>query len=141
MSKLLQRLSDASKSGLYRVASADAVEEAARGSPLRLWRVSFKGARDKAGLLSRLAAALQFPAWFGANWDALEDCLTDLSWAQGDGHVLLLEGAHELPADERGILRDVLASAAEYWAEQDRPFFALFVGGEAPLPALYRERR
>lgn len=141
MSKLLQRLSDASRSGLYRVASAGAIDEAVRGSPLRLWRVDLNGATDKAALLARLAAALQFPAWFGGNWDALEDCLSDLSWSPAQGHVLLIEGAGALPADERGILADVLASAAEYWAQRGRPFFAVFVGGEAPLPALYRERR
>lgn len=141
MSKLLQRLSDASKSGLYRVASAEAIAEAARGSALRLWTIDLNGAQDKAALLSRLAATLEFPTWFGGNWDALEDCLTDPTWANAEGHVLLLEGAGALPADERGILRDVLASAAEYWAEQGKPFFAVFVGGEAPLPALYRERR
>lgn len=141
MSKLLQRLNDPSKSGLYRVAGVDAVDEAVRGSALRLWRIDLKGARDKGQLLDRLAEALQFPAWFGANWDALEDCLTDLSWSKAAGHVLLLEGAGALPADERGILRDVLQSAAAYWAEQGRPFFAVFVGGEAALPALYRERR
>jgi hypothetical protein len=141
MSKLLQRLSDASKSGLYRVATAAAIEEVARGSPLRVWRIDLRGAADKAALLSRVASELRFPAWFGGNWDALEDCLTDLSWAEAGGHVLLLEGAGALPADERGILGDVLASAAEYWAEQGRPFFAVFIGGEAKLPALYRERR
>jgi hypothetical protein len=55
--------------------------------------------------------------------------------------VLLLDGAGGLPADEQGILRDVLASVAEYWTEQKRPFFAVFIGGEAPLPELHRERR
>jgi hypothetical protein len=38
------------------------------------------GCSDKAGLLARTADALEFPAWFGHNWDALADCLTDLAW-------------------------------------------------------------
>ena len=42
-------------------------------------RVDLAGCSDKATLLARLAAALQFPDWFGHNWDALSDCLTDLS--------------------------------------------------------------
>ena len=29
------------------------------------------------GFLSELAAVLQFPVWFGENWDALEDILRD----------------------------------------------------------------
>jgi hypothetical protein len=55
--------------------------------------------------------------------------------------VLLLERASGLPADERGTLADILASAATSWAERKRPFFAVFVDGAAGLPALYNERR
>jgi hypothetical protein len=44
---------------------------------------------DAAALLDELARALGFPAWFGRNWDALVDCLADLSWLPGAGHVLL----------------------------------------------------
>src|SRR5262245_53314468 len=40
-------------------------------------------------LFDRCAAALAFPAWFGHNWDALADCLGDLSWLPGKGHVVL----------------------------------------------------
>lgn len=40
-------------------------------------------------LFDQCAAALAFPQWFGRNWDALADCLADLSWLPGRGHVLL----------------------------------------------------
>lgn len=36
------------------------------------------GVTDKAGLMDRCATALALPDWFGRNWDALADCLTDL---------------------------------------------------------------
>lgn len=35
---------------------------------------------SKEELLDRLAAALPLPDYFGHNWDALEECLRDLSW-------------------------------------------------------------
>jgi hypothetical protein len=95
--------------------------------------------------MERIARALGFPQWFGGNWDALEDCLSDLSWSKATGHVLLFEGAADLPADERGILIDILASAAASWAARKRPFFAVFLDGAPPLPAqlpdLYRNRK
>lgn len=137
----MQRLGDASKSGVYRVSRIDEIVDATQGSALQVSRIDLSGTGDKQALMQRIAAALQFPSWFGANWDALEDCLGDLSWSKAGGHVLLFEGAAGLPADERGILLDILASAAANWMERGRPFFAVFLGGPAELPALYRSHR
>jgi hypothetical protein len=141
MSKLLQRLGDPAKSGVYRASRVDDILAVTQGSGLHVARVDLAGAADKGALLARIAGALAFPSWFGGNWDALEDCLGDLSWMPAAGYVLLLEGASGLPADERGTLADILASAATSWSERKRPFFAVFVDGAAELPALYNERR
>ena len=65
------------------------IEDAVRGTRLDLAQVGLAGVEDKEGLLGRLAQALGFPEWFGGNWDALEDCLCDLSWRRGDGHVAI----------------------------------------------------
>ncbi len=135
MSKLLQRLSDASKSGVYRASRTDEILDATQGSALQVARIGLAGAAGKEALLERVARSLEFPRWFGGNWDALEDCLTDLSWSKAGGHVLLIEGAGELPGDERGIFVDILASAAAWWADRKRPFFAVFVDGASQLPA------
>lgn len=141
MSKLLQRLSDASRSGVYRAPRADEILDAARGSRLRVSRIGLAGASGKEALMERMARALEFPRWFGGNWDALEDCLADLSWSAAAGHVLLIEGAGDLPGDERGILVDILASAAASWVERKRPFFAVFLDGPPALPELYKTRK
>lgn len=140
MGKLLQRLQDPARSGVYRVARPDEVLDATRGGRPLLTRISLAGVLEKNELLARVAQGMHFPAWFGANWDALEDCLTDLSWLEGDGHVLLLDGASGLNADDFGILTDVLSSSARFWAERRRSFFAVFVQGPAALPPLMREK-
>ncbi len=137
----MQRLGDASKSGVYRTSRMDEILDATRGSVLQVSRIDLAGAADKDALMERIARALEFPRWFGGNWDALEDCLTDLSWSKAGGHVLLLEGAAELPADERGILVDILAAAAAWWVDRKRPFFAVFLGTSLALPELYDSRR
>ena len=134
--KLIQRLQDPSRSGVYRVSRMAEVEDAVRGSNLSLVRVRFA---DKAQLLKNIASALNFPDWFGHNWDALEDCLTDLSWRDAPGHVLLIESPR--PGDDLGVLVDILRSSAEFWAGRGKPFFAVFVDPERalPLPDLFRQ--
>ena len=141
MSKLLQRLSDAAKSGVYRANRVDAIEDSLRGSKLSFGRIPLHDATEKSAFLTRIAASLGFPAWFGQNWDALEDCLTDLSWREGEGHVLVFEGFQLLPAGELGELIDVMITVVEFWAERGKPFFAVFIDPPRalPLPDLFRE--
>ena len=140
MSKLAERLKDASRSGAYRTSRLDAVEDAVRGTGLRYTRVGLHGRAGKAAILEAIAAALAFPSWFGGNWDALEDCLTDLSWLEADGHVIAFAGLGA-PGDDVGILADVLSSAASFWAERGKPFFAVLEdpGRALALADLYRE--
>jgi hypothetical protein len=134
--KLIQRLQDPSRSGVYRVSRMDEVEDAVQGSKLALARVAFA---DKPALLHNMASALGFPDWFGHNWDALEDCLTDLSWRDAPGYVLLIESPR--PGDDLGVLIDILRSSADFWAGRGKPFFALFVDPQRslPLPDLFRQ--
>lgn len=134
MSKLLQRLRDAARSGVYRTGDARAVQEVTAGSALDV--VSIDAAQKP---LQKIAQALAFPEWFGGNWDALEDSLGDLSWRRGEGHVLIFSAYPD--GDERRLLIDVLRSSAEYWAGRKKPFFAVFVdpARKLPLPDLYRE--
>ena len=53
--------------------------------------------RRLADLYDEFAAALQFPDYFGENWDALEECLTDLDWISAAGYVLFGSNAVEVP--------------------------------------------
>lgn len=133
MSKLAARLKDAARSGVYRASRLEAIAEA--GVPFA--RIALHG--GKAETLAAIAQALRFPDWFGGNWDALEDSLSDL---EGSQHVLVFAGGDALPADERGILVDVLDAAATFHGAHGTPFFAVFLDPrrQLPLPDLYREK-
>ncbi|HZO02881.1 MAG TPA: barstar family protein [Burkholderiales bacterium] len=134
MGKLLARLQDASRSGVYRARRADEIMDAVKDSKLVRARIRFA---DKESLLRNIAAALDFPSWFGHNWDALEDCLSDLP---GEGHVLLIENAKA--GDDLGVLIDVLRSSASSRAARGKPFFAVFIdpARELELPPLFTEK-
>jgi Barstar (barnase inhibitor) len=68
---------------------------------------------------NEMAAALQFPEYFGENWDALYDSLCDLPWLAGDGCVLLILSAERLLADASDdqfrTLVTVVGDAARQW--------------------------
>jgi RNAse (barnase) inhibitor barstar len=68
--------------------------------------------RRKQDLLRALADGLKFPDYFGWNWDALEECLRDLSWLDApDGVVLLHEHLPLTDASQRIVYQDILRKA------------------------------
>lgn len=137
----LKRLLGGKRGGVYRLeGEAEEAERRAHEAGLRFARVNLSRARTKAAILGALARALEFPAWFGKNWDALQDSLADLSWLEARGWVVLLEGA-DTPAaaapEELAAALEVLRSAAASWAEEGRPFVALLLGQKLPrLPVI-----
>jgi RNAse (barnase) inhibitor barstar len=105
--------------------AANAIGTLARSLGFDCTRIDLAGCSDKAEFLARIAAALGFPAWFGQNWDAFFDCLTDLSWRPALGYVLILEHAGELRAIEPEVFDTALAilgDAATVWQARGAPF-------------------
>lgn len=78
------------------------------------------GLRSKAELLETLAVLLQFPDWYGANWDALSDMLRDLSWLEDD-QLLLRHEDFPLEEDERRTYLSVLRDAVRTWRSREEP--------------------
>jgi len=79
------------------------------------------GCLDKETFLTRVAEALEFPDWFGRNWDAFFDCLTDLSWLPASGHVLVLLNTAEMrraapEAFDTAI--SIMQEAAQTWQKR-----------------------
>ncbi|MBU3869392.1 barstar family protein [Streptomyces sp. 4503] len=94
------------------------------------------GVTDKDGFLDRCARDLRFPDWYGRNWDALADCLTDLSWwsegREPSGCLLDIQGwlaFRDADPDAAAIAADILADAEAYWATQGRPLVVRYDDG------------
>jgi hypothetical protein len=100
------------------------------------------------------AAALQFPYYFGENWDAYSDCIRDLAWIVGDAFLIMIDDAHLLLDQEDPRMFEILISiharATTAWltpfayAGQTRepvPFHTIFSCDDAYLePFLNRLR-
>ncbi|WKK22611.1 barstar family protein [Streptomyces olivoreticuli] len=121
--------------GLYRLPPTETASRVISLAAEADWRVAtlpLGGVADKAGFLDRCAAALDFPQWFGHNWDALADCLMDLSWwrdeSKARGYLLLAEDwdafRKAAPKDAR-TAETILADAVDYWADGESPLAAL----------------
>ena len=114
-------------------ADTAAMIDAAASLDYAIARVDLAGCRDKSDALARIGTALSFPGWFGANWDALADCLGDLSWLLAPGYLLMIENGGTWRAAEGAefdTLLSILNEAALEWRERNVAFWALL-----PLPS------
>jgi RNAse (barnase) inhibitor barstar len=105
-----------------------ALEEAAESLEYPMHRVDLARVTDQGGLSRRRRQGLDFPDWYGHNWDALADCLTDLSWMAADGYVIVLDHADAFasaaPTDFATAL-SIFQDAADTWREDGIPFWTL----------------
>lgn len=137
-------LRDVTRCGVYhtpRTGMADLLSAAA-ASGIAIFRIDLAAVRDKDELFEHLAGALEFPDWFGHNWDALADCIGDLSWLPASGFLILLEHCDGFRAGNSIDFATALAvfsAAAAAWREEHVPFWVLAdmpADGIAYLPRL-----
>jgi RNAse (barnase) inhibitor barstar len=82
----------------------------------------------KSQLLDALQVALSFPDYFGRNWDALSDCICDLSWFKPKQVVLI---HRDIPLmDDNGSFRiylEILQDAVQFWtARREHELLVVF---------------
>ena len=122
------------RGGVYRTpADVERLQAAAERAGTAWKSIDLVGVADKRALLEAFASALELPATFGANWDALADSVEDLP-VPAQGYVLQLRRASplRLGADWPTLL-EILREAALYWKGRDRAFIA-FVDDAGELP-------
>jgi RNAse (barnase) inhibitor barstar len=86
---------------------------------------------NEESLFATIAAAMNFPVYFGMNWDALSDLLRDLSWLSPKGVLVVLEDSKALWREPAlsGNLIELWLFCAEAWAKSDIPFHLAFTWG------------
>ena len=81
-------------------------------------------------LFNIIAQFMNFPSYFGKNWDALSDCLKDMQWAPAKGYVLILRDSVDAWSKNPymwGIFIEVWMAVSEFWRDFDIPFHLIFL--------------
>ncbi|MFZ2266641.1 MAG: barstar family protein [Azonexus sp.] len=135
-------LKNATQAGLYSLpASHQArLQKMAKQADLQLRTVELDHFGKLDRILGELGQALHFPDWYGANLDALHDCLTDPEWLPKHGIVIQITGLDHLQQKAPHAfttLLEVLGSAARERSAAQLPLWILLDTpghGIAPLP-------
>src|SRR5574341_931105 len=102
---------------------------------------------SETSLIDEFAAALQFPYYFGGNWNAFDECLADLSWIRSKGHVVCVLDADQMMLNDDeafAVTLELFARVAREWCQPTdfrpaKPFHVVL--HSAPSEALrLRER-
>jgi|SRR5579859_391108 len=98
----------------------------------RIFRINAEGVNSKQELLSAFADEFRFPDYFGKNWDALSECIRDLSWLPRGNFVLALRNAGRLlglGANDFAVLVGILGDATFSWKADGVTFSVVLLGG------------
>ena len=97
MSELRALLTAGLRPGVYRWQTDQTADQVRREVVEAGWDfvlLDTTAIHDKTGFLDLCATAFDLPRWFGRNWDALADALSDHS--TGAPEIVLWEGLHHL---------------------------------------------
>ena len=123
-------LMDAAQAGLYYLPTSQQprLQEMATNAGLKLLTASLGNGKDSRETLRQLGKACHFPKWYGVNFDALHDCLTDPDWQAGESLVLQISGLDSLKKNDPlacSTLLEVLKSAASIRSAGKNPLWIL----------------
>lgn len=86
---------------------------------------------DKKTFLIEFSDKFKFPEYFGFNWDAFSDCITDLSWINSEnGFLIIYKNSYNFRSnkpDEWKIANEILLEAMDYWNEQGKSMIIIFL--------------
>jgi RNAse (barnase) inhibitor barstar len=122
-------LTQSENAGVFFVTESDfeAIEIAAHENDAHFCSIHLEQCHSKTQLLDAIASALHFPPSFGKNWDALADCLSDLSWLTSDTFVICFSNAdqyRDAHEEDFKTLIEILEEASTHWSQQSSPFWA-----------------
>lgn len=140
---LQKLLAQPEQAGIYHLPQGGrtALSKAAKALGFASFKVNFEESDNMGAILAALGRELHFPDWYGANFDALNDCLTDFSWREAPGYMIIISHADAVHAESNSFstLNEVFTNAIAEWQARKTPFWIFYdlrANGLATLPSL-----
>lgn len=113
---------NAAAPGLYTLEKGESIAtllDAAKQSNFQVFHLEGQQIVSLDRYFTALADLFQFPDYFGGNWDAVADCLTDLSWEDGDRILIVYSDYQGLRAgDDWDLAMEIWSNAIGFWRAQ-----------------------
>jgi RNAse (barnase) inhibitor barstar len=123
--------------GVYRLVSPISQLELAnlsRDADANLFYLDGQQIVDRQSLFHQFAIVMEFSDYFGHNWDALSDSLTDLDVDDAQRQIIVLDRFDNFESDNSQqwlILLDICQQAVEYYRDTNTPM-SILLRGELP---------
>jgi RNAse (barnase) inhibitor barstar len=90
-------------------------------------RLEGRSLRNVDTLFAEFAREFQFPQYFGENWPAFADCMTDLTWLPAPAYLVVIDDAEQVLSEDSldfPTFVRIMSHVGEHWG---RPY-----GHQAP---------
>lgn len=134
----LVNLMEANRGGVFFLPQHLAVKDvqaAAKKAGFAFFHIEGKSIARKEQLLNHAATAMHFPDYHGGNWDAFEECVTDMSWVEAEGCVLYYDHIDPLQAahpEQVETFVEIMKDAVRELKADGRTMVTLLSGNKAP---------
>jgi len=130
--ELAETLPQADRAGVFSLPAGvmPTLIEVATDCQFAIYRVSLEGCAGTGEVVDRFQETVAAPGSSGGSWEALADILTDLSWREAAGYLLLIEETADFQAagnDNLDTLISTLSAASASWSGLGVPFWAFLV--------------
>jgi hypothetical protein len=89
-------------------------------NPKLAFVIHLRGIENEENLLQELSSKLEFPIYFGYNWNAVFDCLRDFHWIKQKKVILIHDDFPLLDEKTLGLYLQILLDAANDWEKTDK---------------------
>jgi len=112
------------------------VAKLAKSKGMAFFHIEGKNIQKKEQFLNHVSMAMHFPDYFDHNWDAFEECITDLDWVDADGYVIYFDHTDGFANHHESQLETVIElfdDAVAYWKGEGNAMLVL-LSSDTPRP-------